>query len=254
MTQRFTLNESRLPELADPELGDRFPVVTDHDVLMLLEAVLPGTSDSPLIDGPCEMAIDLLADEDGLIDGWRVIIRPDEEHTDAPWLSSHINRVSYLEPLPEPTENDGRYDPAAIIRDAVALANELLDWYERTALTGPELAALRELLAYNRDKEQADWQEQDDDTDLDTQAFGSVLLLDQAVRRLQGIECCGRRLPHPRPGQETRCGGCGSVYTTVLEPGWREWISPADVSHIIPPTGPCATCGRGRHDDQETAP
>ncbi len=25
-------------------------------------------------------------------------------------------------------------------------------------------------------------------------------------------------------------------------------ISPNDVSHLIPPAGPCATCGKGRHD------
>jgi hypothetical protein len=37
---------------------------------------------------------------------------------------------------------------------------------------------------------------------------------------------------------------------TGLPAGWREWTSPNDVSHAVPPAGPCATCGRGRHDEE----
>jgi hypothetical protein len=66
------------------------------------------------------------------------------------------------------------------------------------------------------------------------------------------FECC-EELPYPEPGQEVQCGGCGTVFVLALPDGWREWASRAGVTHAIPPTGPCATCGRGRHDnDQET--
>jgi hypothetical protein len=132
MTQQFELDEDRLPELAG------YPVENDHDALLLLEAALDlsGDRDGPAVTGPCELAIDLLADGDGEIDGWRIIIHPDEEYPDAPWLASSIRRVSYLELLPEPTEDGGLYDPAVIIRDAVDTANGMLAWYSRLAVFG----------------------------------------------------------------------------------------------------------------------
>lgn len=33
-----------------------------------------------------------------------------------------------------------------------------------------------------------------------------------------------------------------------LPADWTEWASPQGVSHAVPPAGPCATCGRGRHE------
>lgn len=124
MTQ-FTLDYSGLAALVVA-----YSVATDHDALLALEAALPGTSDHPLITGPCEMAVDLLADGDGEIDGYRIIIRPDDA-PDAPWLASHICRVSYLDELREPDEEGGLYDPAEVIENAVKTANELLDWSRR---------------------------------------------------------------------------------------------------------------------------
>lgn len=38
---------------------------------------------------------------------------------------------------------------------------------------------------------------------------------------------------------------------TDLHSGWREWVSPNKVTHIVPPAGPCATCGNGRHETSE---
>jgi hypothetical protein len=67
--------------------------------------------------------------------------------------------------------------------------------------------------------------------------------------------CCGTWLPYPQPGREVSCPGCGTKFVSGLPPGWRERLSPEGVTHVIPPAGPCATCGRGRHDtdqDQET--
>lgn len=32
--------------------------------------------------------------------------------------------------------------------------------------------------------------------------------------------------------------------TKQLPEGWRTWNSPNGVSHAVPPTGPCATCGQ----------
>lgn len=34
-----------------------------------------------------------------------------------------------------------------------------------------------------------------------------------------------------------------------LPDGWRSWASPAGIIHVVPPEGPCATCGAGRHDE-----
>jgi hypothetical protein len=127
MTQRFTLDESRLPELAACH-----PVETDHDAMMALDAAIHPGEGEPLITGPCEMAVDSLANGDGEIDAWRVIIRPpDEDHPGAPWLGGQVQSVEYLDRLPEPDEEGGLYDPAVILRDAVDAANELLDWYQR---------------------------------------------------------------------------------------------------------------------------
>lgn len=125
MTQQFTLDESRLAELAG-----RYPVETDHDALLAIEAALPEINEDPLITGPCEIAIELLADNDGEIDGWRVIISPDRA-PDGPWIGGPIERAHYRETLDEPTEDGGIYDTAEIIRDTVTRANELLAWYER---------------------------------------------------------------------------------------------------------------------------
>jgi hypothetical protein len=124
---RFVLDESGLAGLAE-----NYPVDDDHSALLMLETAIIGNGESspPLITGPCELAIDLLANSSGEIDGYRVIIRPDDSD-DAPWLASHICRVSYLEPLPEPDENGGLYDTAEIVRDAVQTANELLEWSQR---------------------------------------------------------------------------------------------------------------------------
>ena len=124
---RFVLNESGLAELAD-----RYPVEDDHSALLALETAIlgNGVSSPPLITGPCELAIDLLADGGGEIDGYRVIIRPDESE-DAPWLASHICRVSYFGMLDEADENGGLYDPAEIVQAAVATANQLLAWRQQ---------------------------------------------------------------------------------------------------------------------------
>jgi hypothetical protein len=105
-------------------------VETDHDAMMALDAAIHPGEGEPLITGPCEMAVDSLANSDGEIDAWRVIIRPpDEDHPGAPWLGGQVQSVEYLDRLPEPDEEGGLYDPAVILRDAVDAANELLDWY-----------------------------------------------------------------------------------------------------------------------------
>jgi hypothetical protein len=122
---RFTLDYAGLADLVV-----NYSVATDHDALLAIESALPGTADRPLITGPCELAVDLLADGDGAIDGYRIIIHPDED-PGAPWLASHICRVSYFDELPEPNEESGLYDPAEIIENAVKTANELLEWSRR---------------------------------------------------------------------------------------------------------------------------
>jgi hypothetical protein len=96
------------------------------------------------------------------------------------------------------------------------------------------------------------------DIEIDTASGEPVLVLppgtegEPAGEPSLVFECC-EELPYPEPGQEIRCGGCGTVFVTALPPGWREWTSPAGVTHAIPPAGPCATCGQGRHDNDQEA-
>jgi hypothetical protein len=114
---QFTLDESRLALVAG-----RYEIGTDHDALLALEAVILGDGDGgPLLAGPCEIAVDLLADQDGELDGYRVILHPDAGEA-APWLASGIQRVSYH-------RDDGR-GTAEIIRDFARVANSLLAWHQ----------------------------------------------------------------------------------------------------------------------------
>ena len=119
----FTLDESRLADAAG-----RYEIETDHDALLALEAVILGDGDGgPMLAGPCEVAIDLLADADGELDGYRIILHPDAGEA-TPWLASSIQRVSYH-------RSDGR-DTAGIIRDLVRVANSLLAWHHGSICPG----------------------------------------------------------------------------------------------------------------------
>ena len=114
----FTLDESRLAHVAG-----RYEIETDHDALIALESVILGDGDNgPLLAGPCEIAVDLLADADGELDGYRIILHPAAGET-APWLASGIQRVSY--------HRDAGHDTAGIIRDFVRVANSLLAWHQQ---------------------------------------------------------------------------------------------------------------------------
>lgn len=279
MTGRFTVDEAALAAVLPdmPELGsliERYPVESDHDALLALEAAIIHDEgyQSAAITGPCEIAVDLLTDSDGEIDGWRIIIHPDDTYPDAPWLASSIRRVHYLEPLPEPAEGRGVYDTAAIIRDAVETANAMLDWYEDT-IAPP--AGLTEAVSAvdGASRELDDVRDAGEDDDAAGSAYQAALeQLAELARTIRNrtaavllaagetapepvpeFECCGQWLPRPVPGgPEVRCPRCGDRFVSALPDGWREWTSPEGVSHAVPPSGPCATCGRGRHDnDQE---
>lgn len=120
----FWLDYSGLAQLAAD-----YEVDEDRDALLAIEAALPGTGDHPLISGPCAMAVDLLADSDGEIDGYRIIIHPTPDLNE-PWIASPICRVSDLEQL-ERRVGRPNYDTAEIIENAVKTANELLEWSKR---------------------------------------------------------------------------------------------------------------------------
>lgn len=199
--RRFTVNENLLQALSDRY----YPVDSDHEAVLLLNEAIMG--DEPVITGPCEIAAELLADDDdGSVDGWRIIIS-----FGGPWLGAEISRVSY-----RTRDGNGGYSPAEILRDAVDAANGLLSWYEDT------LGAAGAFIAAPEPDEE--------------------------------FECCpGQWLHRPRPGEEMRCDGCGTIYVSELPPGWRDWMSPERVRHAIPPTGPCATCGR-HHPESEVTP
>jgi hypothetical protein len=109
----FTLDESRLDGVAA-----RYPIDTDHDALLALTTVVEGDrAGGPLLIGPCGIDVALLTDADGDIDGYRVILLPDDDE-DAPGLASRIQRVSEL--------HVAGYDTAGIIRHFVHVANDLL--------------------------------------------------------------------------------------------------------------------------------
>lgn len=122
---RFELDYSGLASLVFEHC-----VASDQDALLAIEAALPGTGDHPLISGPCEIAVDLLADGDGEIDGYRIIIHPAPDPSE-PWIASPICRVSDVEQWDDPADPDDLYDTAEIIENAVRTANELLEWSER---------------------------------------------------------------------------------------------------------------------------
>jgi hypothetical protein len=135
----FTLDESRVAGVAA-----RYPIGTDHEALLALEAVIHGDrAGGPLLTGPCGLDVDLLTGADGDIDGYRVILLPDDDK-DAPGLASSIQRVSEL--------RAAGHDTAGIIRDFARVANGLLALHQgrgaaqgATAsgilLTGPQLRA-----------------------------------------------------------------------------------------------------------------
>jgi hypothetical protein len=122
---RFELDYSGLASLVFEHC-----VANDHDAMLAIEAALPGVSDHPLISGPCAMAVDLLADGDGEIDGYRIIIHPASDLNE-PWIASPIFRVSDVEQWDDPPDPGDLYDTAEIIENAVKTANELLEWSER---------------------------------------------------------------------------------------------------------------------------
>jgi hypothetical protein len=293
-----------------PGIAARFPVEDDHGaVLALEEALFPAEGElrESAISGPCDMAADLVANDDGEIDGYRIIIHP-SGNVNAPWIAGHIEYVRDRETLPEPDEEGGVYDVAAIIRDAVATANELLNWYEHGVspssepvteigccgnwlpypspgsdtrcpscgtvfFTSPEpvwvliydhrngtdfgLYDSRDLAHATLAAIARQWW-----PDLDHEAWE----LPESPDGLPDDEVIGKYFDamdeeswniEPRTVQKTsspddRARRAGLVNPPPMPDGWRAWTSPNGVQHAVPPVGPCATCGRGRHEnDQE---
>ena len=131
MTERFGLDESRLADVAG-----RYPVTDDHSAFLALETAIRGRDGDPatavITGGPCDLAVELLANEYGELDGYRLLIHPAANLTD-PWIASNTESVTGRDRLAEPDEDGGIYNTAQIIRDAVTLANELLAWSQRQA-------------------------------------------------------------------------------------------------------------------------
>jgi hypothetical protein len=132
MSARFIIrNEDWLATLAE-----LCPVYDDLDAVGVLTTAILGDDGDPghsIIDGPCDIAADLLADaaNEGEVDGYRIIIHPSGNLAD-PWLASNIERVSYRDDIDTPAKpgDSWSYDTAAIIRHAVEVANNLLAWSE----------------------------------------------------------------------------------------------------------------------------
>jgi hypothetical protein len=125
---RFWADEAGLAALAE-----NYPVDDDHSAFLMLEAAILSPDverGGATIQGGCELAVELLAGGDGEIDGYRLLIHPSGE-LDDPWIAGHIERVIDRDLLPEPDMDDGSYDVAQIVRDAVTEANRLLEWSER---------------------------------------------------------------------------------------------------------------------------
>jgi hypothetical protein len=127
---RFTVTDTE----ALRELAELCPVYDDQDAVGVLTTAILGTDHARgLIDGPCSIATDLLADHahEGRVDGYRIFIRPFED-PDAPWIASNILRTEDRDrEVPAEPGGSWSYDTAAIIRDAVKIANDMLAWSER---------------------------------------------------------------------------------------------------------------------------
>jgi hypothetical protein len=88
--------------------------------------------DGPLLGGPCEITVDLLAGPDGEIDSYRALLRPDAGES-APWLASDIQRVF--------EHRDSGLDAAGIIRHFAQLASSLLAWHQERGPASPPQAS-----------------------------------------------------------------------------------------------------------------
>jgi hypothetical protein len=117
---KFQLDEARAAEVG---FAERFPVEDDHSAMLAIDQAIAGDDDI-VITGPegpspgtdtevTEMAVDLLADGDGKIDGFRILVRLPGGLF---WRASEIQRVPW-----------GGQDTLAVLRVAVAAANGLLD-------------------------------------------------------------------------------------------------------------------------------
>ena len=134
MTERFGLDESRLADVAG-----RYPVTDDHGAFLALETAILGTvgpSTAVITGGPCDLAVELLADANGELNCYRILIHPTPDPAD-PWIAGPAETVTDRDRLAEPTEDGGIYDTAQIIRDAATLASELLAWSRRAGITAP---------------------------------------------------------------------------------------------------------------------
>lgn len=114
----FTLDESRLADLAD-----QYEIETDHDALLALETAIQGDHNGgPLLTGPCEIAVELLANGDGEPDGYRLLLRPDPDPA-APWLAGDVQLAA--------DQRGNGLDTAEIIREFARAASSLLAWHRR---------------------------------------------------------------------------------------------------------------------------
>jgi hypothetical protein len=111
----FTLDE----DLAAEETGDlgdfaeRYPVEDDHSAALAIDTAI---SDG-LITGPdgWEIGVDLLANLDGELDGYRILVTPPRArwHLASPMLSTLPGYI-------------GTPDTLDVLREAVTTANDLL--------------------------------------------------------------------------------------------------------------------------------
>lgn len=122
---QFGVDEPRLADLAA-----RYPVEDDRSAFLALQAAIQGDDDDPaavITGGPCDLAVELLADADGQTSGYRLLVHPAADLA-APWIASNVEEVIDRDMLAEPTEDGGTYDTAQIVRDAAITANGLLTW------------------------------------------------------------------------------------------------------------------------------
>ena len=118
---KFQLDEAWAAKVG---FAERFPVEDDHSAMLAIDQAIAGDDDDIVITGPegpfpstdvqvTEMAVDLLADGDGNIDGFRILVRLPGGLF---WRAGEIQRVPW-----------GGQDTLAVLRVAVAAANVLLD-------------------------------------------------------------------------------------------------------------------------------
>ena len=116
MTELFRLDEAAATE---SDFAARYPVEDDHSAMLAIDQATNGDDDDICITGPdgWTMYVDLTADGDGKLDGYRILVQQDGASF---YLAAYTDSVGWQ-------ENPPTLD---VLRDAAATASHLITSYQ----------------------------------------------------------------------------------------------------------------------------